>query len=164
MQIQNSSTIKELRTAAGLSISEGFPQQLANQIIPVIDINPKHLRRATILGTLLNRNTTGSNITVLSAQSEEVFVTGFNISNQQDATSDNVLIVLQATIDGVLKRFYSRQKVTATAGLINENIQLSHAIKIDLGSTIGFTLAFTVGASISDVVVYGYKVNPFENI
>lgn len=164
MKIQNSSTIKEIRTAGGLSLSEGFPSDLGNSVVPVINVNPKDYKTATVLGSLLGRATAGSGVVVLGAQTDEVFITGFMVSNVQDATSDNALIILQTTIGGVAQRIYSRRKASATAGVISDIVQLSKPIKIDLGATVTFTLTFSVGTSSSDILLYGYMTPVFESL
>lgn len=61
-QIQNSETIKEVREGARLSISEGFPQRLAEAIVPVMEVNPKQLRICNIVKSASAINATSGTI------------------------------------------------------------------------------------------------------
>ena len=73
--IQNSQTIKEIRKAAGLSISDGFPQRIADAVIPTIEVNPENFRIANVVENN-NTGTTGSFTIYTTPSNKSFYLTG----------------------------------------------------------------------------------------
>jgi len=156
--IYNSDLSKELTLGAKIQTGrDAIPNQLAEKVVPVMEVNPKLLRRATQLANLLGRTTTATGVTVMSAKTnQDVFITGLLVSNVQSAASDNVLIAITTTMDGAAKVIYRRVKATLTASNTHDYMEFNIPLKIDRGAAITFTLAFTAGTSTTDVIVFGY--------
>lgn len=160
-KIYNKDAIQAEIRSAGIVGNENIPGELADKVLPVIDITPRHHRLNTVLATLLGRTTTGTGVTVLAAQgaTKEVYITGYTFANVQDATSDNTVMSLTSTFGGVAKVFHRREKPTTTASVTDDFVSFPIPLKIDDNTAVTFTLAFTVGTSTSDVILFGYIVD-----
>lgn len=158
--IYNSQLSKEIFEGTKAQTSkEQIPTQLAEKVIPTMEVNPKLFRRTAILATTSKTTTlTGSTI-VAAVAGKEHYITGLNIANVQDATSDNVLITMAATIDGISRTIYARRKPTTTASTTYDFISFAPCIKCDKNTAITFTCAFTAGTSTTEIIVYGYSVD-----
>jgi hypothetical protein len=156
-KIYNSDLTKELRE--GAKIQQGVdttPSELADKVIPVMEVNPKILRRASqIIG--FTRNTTATNVDLITPiNGKQIFITALAVSNTQDVTSDNTRIAITANFFGITKDIYARRKTTLTASTTFDFIDFSNVLKLDENSSIKFTGAFTVGACSTDVIIFGY--------
>ncbi len=112
--------------------------------------------------------TTKTNDVVLTTSTEaRTFVTGILISGQSNVTADNVQIYVLAD---VLSEYYGKYpqivisgvylahipKLSLTVHSFQIYIPFSSPIELNPGSNVTFTNAFTVGASTTSVVVFGY--------
>jgi len=163
MQIQNSSTIRELRTAAGLSISEGFPQGLANQIVPVIELNPKLFRLTNVLRDAASVST-GSTTIFTTSSDKDFFLTNVSLTTEANATADSVFTKMEVIQDGVTRVIALIRKLSLTAHSSSLVLQFNNPLKVDRGTAITITQSFTVGASTTGGLIAGFEVEPFESL
>jgi len=156
--INNKDLTKELIDGAKIQLSfDDVPGRLASAVVPTMEVNPKLLKKTTYLGILSGRASTGSGILVYrGTDDKKVNITNINIANVQDATSDNVLMSLKATINGVVRTIWTKRKATTTAVTTNDNLYFNPALKIDKNTDIIMDLLFTAGTSILDVSILGF--------
>jgi hypothetical protein len=152
----NSNLTKELIEGGRLQITEGVPRLLAQNIQPVLEVNPKLLSRTKVLGLTIARNTSASGINIFVGTGKQAIITGIIFACVQDVTSDNVVSYINITIDGNTNTIVLNRKATTTADKVYVTIQFPIPIKIDLGSNVTFTHTFTAGSSTSDLIVFGY--------
>lgn len=158
VQVQNASTIKEIRTAAGLSLSEGFPQQLSNQIFPVININPKDYK---IAKSVDNDGTT--TYTIKAADStKEIYLTGFFLSAINTAATTCTLMRLTIVIDGATKSLGTIFLVPSGANFNSMARDFKNPVKIDKNTAVTATL--DAAASNAWAGVTYFELTPFEDI
>jgi len=165
-QVQNSSTIKEIRTAGGLSVSEGFPTSLGNQIVPVININPKDYRTTNVL--FASSSTSSGNIGIgTTSTTKDTFITSIQMSMAKDATCDvaSGAIYLDMTFNDVVRDFAYISILTLTAQSQTVFLQFANPVRVARGSSILIGAgAHTVGLFSKAAAVHGFEVEPFENL
>lgn len=160
--IYNSDLAKELVQGAKLQQNKDrIPNELAEKVVPVMEVNPKLLRRAVVLASSIGKATTVSAATFLNAANQfpnkNIFITGIDFCNSQSAASDNTAAYLQIFVDGIQRTIPLLRKTTTTAlEAYHKEIVFSDPLKMDMNTSITYTLAFTVGASVSDWIIYGY--------
>lgn len=158
--IYNSDITKELRDGAKISLREAIPTQLAEKVVPVMEVNPKLLRRSTLIGDIDGRSATSNNLVAINNKTnQDIFITDIEFTNYQDATSDNIKTIITAVLDGKSVNIFDRRKATTTA--VNDFIFLSfhNPIKIDRATDVRYTHTFTAGASIFSIKIFGYIVD-----
>lgn len=167
--IQNSSTIKEIRTSAGLSISEGFPSKIADLVMPVINVNPKDYKIDTVLGA--NASAATGHLTIFTASTTRAtYITGLDVSAIKNATNDTGTGFWSITcvINGQSQSLLNMAILTLTAQVWDKTVVFKNPILIDKGSLVRFFNSaggdYTSGAAYRACAVYGYEVEPFENI
>ena len=80
-------------------------------------------------------------------------------SNSSDAAADNTDIFTKITVNGDASlRIVDLSKQTLTAQNKVISISFPFPIKIDKGTAVIMSNAFTVGTSVTCTIVYGYKV------
>lgn len=156
--IYNTDLTRELLLAGRLQVSKDtIPTQIAEKVVPVVEVNPKLLRRSEVLGQLIGRNTTTTGTAVVSANlNKDIIITGIMVSSVQDAACDNAYIAVLAYIGGAQRYLYLARPVALTAQAINQQIMFAIPIRIDRNTAVSFAKAFAAGTSTSDCVVMGY--------
>jgi len=159
VQINNSDLSKELIQGAKIQVNrETPPNQLADKVVPVMEVNPKLLRRAMILSNGTSATTSSGSVLLAIPTGREVWITGLSISNIQDANCDNILFYIDIKDEnGTFRRLYSKQKFTLTATNMSENIQFSYPIRAY--SVVALGCSFTVGTSNTTYSILGYYVD-----
>jgi hypothetical protein len=157
-QIYNTELFKELKDGAKVQqLTSVIPNQLAEKVVPVMEVNPKLLKRATIIANKSQSSTTTGATVLTTPLGRDLFITGINVSNSQSVLSDNVVIALNTTIDGKTSQpLYYRTKETLTAGSFFDNVVFSSPVKIDQGVNILFVGVFTAGTCVSNITLFGY--------
>lgn len=159
--IYNSDLTREVRDGAKIQQSrESIPSQLADKIVPVMEVNPKLLRRARSLASLA-RSTTGTGTVMTASSNKTTILTGLTAGFIKTATCDVATgdINVYTTIGGASVALLRLPVLTLTAQEQNVSIQFSTPIEIDLGATIVFSGTFTAGSLVRTAVVYGYEVD-----
>jgi hypothetical protein len=99
MRIANPDLSKELQDAGRFQLNQGIlPTELADKIIPVIEINPKLLRRCTYIQT--NGGSAGSVTIATTPIDRDVYITAAWISVSKLVTDSNTHSQLKVTPKG----------------------------------------------------------------
>ena len=156
-KINNTNTIKEVLDGAAIQTShDQVPQELGKTVVPVMEVNPKLLRRVGFMesGT---RTSSGSTTLVTLKTDRDVWVTGFVFSSNFDAASVVTTSELRLNIGGSQR--------TVQFALTNGEIlqqEMSHTfvtpILIDRGTNVYYTLVTSAGTYSVAANVYGYYV------
>jgi hypothetical protein len=160
MQIQNEEATRIIRDQAKLTLSEGFPQVLLPNVVPVMDMTPRFHKFANVLGSA-GQIVTGSLSAFTSHATYETYVTGLCANYSKDATCDIATgsISVIAVIDGVSKQLARFSVVTLTAERENINITFRPAIKIDKNAAVLINGTYSLGLMSRNLTVYGYTSN-----
>ncbi len=147
----------ELRDVAKIQLGmDTIPNVMSNQVVPVVDINPKHSKLADILVALV-RSTTSSAVTIFAARpNQDVFITGIQLSCTQDVACDNTSTFISVTQNGAPLVICRLLRQTLTAQSSSIVVSFAKPIKIDRNTAILATGAFTVGAYSHSINITGY--------
>lgn len=161
--IYNSDLTKELVEGAKLQLSREYPpNQIADKVVPVMEVNPKLLRRTNLVRNFSSTTTAGSTTLVTAENSKDIFITGISVHIVKDAVCDaatgNVSFTLN--IDGAARTIISLGLITLTAQQISREVIFENPIKIDRGSSITYSsTTFTAGVCLRSYQIYGYYVD-----
>lgn len=161
--INNEEVSKQIINDAKLSVSEGVPNQLANQVVPVLISNP--LRKAIIAnGT---RAVTGAGqLYAVPNDGNDYYLTGLHVTLTFSAACNSVRTYIRGDLEDtkqtnmVLMDFIYVDGVTAGAGnQFTQNIQFPNPIRLTPSSTIDIVNSFAAGAQTTNAIAVLYKVN-----
>lgn len=155
MQIQNPSAAAIIREQAGLTLSEGFPQNLSSNVVPVMDMTPALQRKINFLALV---GTTGTTATLISANSgKRYLIHGFSMGFVKDAAFDGATgnVAVAAVIGGVSYNIARMSILTLTAQNIHTSAMFPFPLEIDFNSQVTFSRpASTAGTMRTDIVLY----------
>jgi len=165
MIIQNSSTIKNIRSAAGLSLSEGFPQDLRNDIQAVINVNPKDYHNSLMYST--QKTNTGAMTAFASGATDFTYVYAVNLAVVKNALCDvatgsiNITANIQDQGSVVIAAI---PILTLNAENTIQSIRYDPPLKLQKGSSItSSTNSFTAGAMSRTLSISYDQISDFEN-
>jgi len=148
VQINNSFLTKELVDGANIQVSrEQPPTQLAEKVVPVMEVNPKLLRYVNLIKES-GSSTTGNTTIWTTPTDRETYITAAFLAFAADVTADSTLYTLTCIVNGVAKALLTHRKITLTAGRDTSSISFPIPIKVDKGTNIVLTQTFTAGTSI----------------
>lgn len=158
--INNSTTIQELRQAAAIQAGkDAIPTNLSNQVVPVIEVNPKLLR----ICTLARRGSTLSNATSATVYTtpadKDFYLVGATLSMIKDVTSQSTLVTLTATVDGTSAALLVIKGLSLTIGAQTISNNWNFPIKIDRNTNITITSDSGVANIGASGIVQGYIVD-----
>lgn len=135
-----------------------IPSQLAEKVVPVMEVNPKMLRRCNIVRGQEAANSTSGTIYTTPAD-KDFFMVACQLGVIKDVTSTSTLSTLRATIDGVQQKLLEIPGITLTAQSAVVSLSFPDAIKIDRNTAIVITASTNV-ANIQTVgTIIGYTVD-----
>lgn len=164
-QIQNSSTIKEIRRVGGLSIAEGFPTQLANQVLPIVECNPLMLPKKVLFAS--NGQSISGTLGILTpSSSRDTYLTGITLSIAKDASCDIATGAVRVigTIGGVSVSLLGISCITLTAQNSTVTVQFTEPVKVDRSALISYNTTFTAGVCASWCTLNYFEIEAFENL
>jgi hypothetical protein len=159
-QINNSDLIKALIDGARLhAAAEKIPDKIASVVVPVLDVTPSFHRIVNIV-KFNGTSSTGSSIIYTTPTNKDFYLAGAFISANFDATADNVLTRMLVFINSTDIQLLQMNKNSLTAFSGYMNREFTTLIKIDRGTPITITSAFTVGAGTYSGGICGIEVEP----
>lgn len=160
-QIHNSELLKGMQDSAKLqTIRDRIPDQLADKIVPVMEVNPKLLRVCNIVRGA-NKATTASATLYTTPTDKDFYLTGIALSYTKNVTCDTATGALNVTvyIDGALQTLFSLAKLTLTAEEKTGSITFPIPVKLDRNTPITYGTTWTAGAMIQAISIVGYTVD-----
>lgn len=161
--INNSSLSKELIDGAKIQISyDKVPNQLADKVVPVMEVNPKMLRRLNVL--VSGNRSAASALTIYTTPAiSDFYLTSITASFIKDVLNDHSTggaSLVNATINGVVTGILQAPVITLTAQSGVLTLNLPYPIKIDNGTNIQIA-GVTVGAGtfVRTATIAGYIVD-----
>lgn len=160
---RNSNLSEEIRDVFKLQQNvDGQISNIAGQIIPVVDVNPKHSRISNF-STDSFRTASSTGTVYTTPLNREFYLTGISGSFIKDAANDHptgVAYLCGVMIDGVQKYIAQLATITLTAQSGGYAINFSHPLKIDKNTSIiipGVTIG--VGNFSRTLSIYGFHVD-----
>lgn len=164
-QIHNSRLTKELSESAKIAVSrDAIPSQLAEKVVPVIDVHPDHnirLKSFASLGSLSNATT----FTWYTADAnKDTFICAVNLSMIKDATSQATdMAMTYVDENGATQRLVRIAGITLTAQNVNITQSFPFPIKIKKGTSIILTSDSNAANIVMRACVQGYEIDNPNN-
>lgn len=155
-QIYSSDLTKELRDGAKIQIAiDKIPNELAEKVVPVMEVNPRLVKIARIVKGSVASNAVSTTI-YTTPSDQDFYLTSATLCWTKDATATTTEISLKAYIDGSNPRILSVGTITLTAqtGEIGNNFP--HPIKIDRGTAITIAASTAIGNFTAAGCIQGY--------
>ena len=161
--IYNSNLSKEIQEGAKLQVRDRMPNELADKVIPTMEVNPKAFRAIT-WSKDFTRATSAAGVTVASTEAEKrTFLKGVSIQVQSGVTADNTTITFSGKVVGqssggtVLIRL---DKLTTTACTLSKEVFYDcQGLELQPGTTMTLSNTFTAGNSITSITLWGYTID-----
>jgi hypothetical protein len=156
-QIYNSDLTEQLIRGAKIQQNKDFiPNQIADKVVPVMEVNPRLLKFGKILA---NAEATNATTTTLYSvpTNKDTFITGLQYAYIKDATSTSTFGAIDYYQDGAVFRLVDIPLLTLTAGTGIFSIIFPHPIKPDKGSIIYLKHSTNVANMTSGCVLFGYQ-------
>lgn len=156
--IYNGDLKRELISAVGIQTArEQVPNQIADKVVPVIDVNPNSHRIINIITTSYANN---ANATIYTTPTnKDFYLTSVVLCRTKDAASDDTYSFLGGTIEGAQVSFIRLSGITLTAQQQEVAINYPLPVKIDRGTTITLSkTSTTVGVNNLTGSISGYTV------
>lgn len=153
----NSEQVKEEIKALGLQPSA----QIIPQPIPVVETNPKLLRRADIVRSTSDTDGSTAGLTIYTTPSDKDFyLTGAHIAQTQDAASTNAFAYIRGFPygDNTAREFVSLAFQASTAGSYSMVRDFSIPIKLARNSIISYVTSTAVANQAARIGIVGYTV------
>ena len=148
--IYNSDLTKELQQGGKTQIRDRIPSELAEKVVPVMEVNPKLLRRCKVVKFLTGLNNSGGTIYTPNAN-KKLYIVSAYLSWQKDVAATLTEIALRGTIDGVSNtKILSLSGLTTTIDSKSLSIAFPFPIEISQGGLV--SLGTTGGVAAGNVV------------
>ena len=161
--IHNSDVFKEIRDGARIQqLSEVIPSQIADKVVPVMEVNPKMLKYVNIVQRASSA-ATGTTAVYTTPTNAEFYLTSIMLSFSATVTNDQVGLYLSAfpfqTLTAV--RLLDINVVTLVAQSQTFQKDYTYPIKIEKGTAINLVKAYAAGAGVYSCTICGYTIeNP----
>lgn len=154
--IYNSDLFKELASAAKIQVSvDNIPNQLAEKVVPVMEVNPKLLRRTEIIRHNDATNATSATI-YTTPTNQDFYLTHLTLSTMKDVNSAATFSAISCVIDGITRYAATLGFITLTASKDSLSLSFITPIKCDRNTTIGIVNSSAVANIITIGSIGGY--------
>lgn len=151
--VTRTSILNKMQDLAGLqTAAEAIPNQLSNTIAPVLDIAPKF----TTIVKASSLATSAPATIYTTPTNKDFYLTFLSLSVSKDAACDGVDYYITIYIDGAAIRFPRMAMQTLTASSMTREISFAYPIKVDRGTAIQISGAFTVGTQQRNAEICGF--------
>lgn len=158
-KIHNTDLTHEIVEAAQLQLSrDKLPTEIADKVVPVIEVNPKLFRNTTLFKYKAD---TGSGGTIFTTDSDKyTYITGVQMSLTKDVVSTITDARVGATLfSGEVVRLMELSFLTTTIANKDMFVSFTNPVKLKQGTTVSTTLnGGGVGAHRCSTCVFGYQV------
>lgn len=161
MENRNSSLSEQLRdTFKSQPNIDGIIKNVAMQIVPVVDVNPEHNRKTTVIR---QSGSTGTAATTLytTPTNQDFYLTEASLAYVKNAAFDGAtsasLFSINLVIGGATTSVIKLPNITLTAGQDSVYLPISPPLKVDRGTNITISAtSFTAGVLVKTGTVMGY--------
>ncbi len=159
-QIHNTDLFKELKDGIKIQqMRDVIPSQLAEKVVPVMEVNPKLLRRINVMKKGAASNATSSTI-YTTPTDKDFFLTNATICAWKDVTAVAASQRLNVTIDGAVTPIFTIETLTLTAiQPVTASLNFSCPLKIDRGTGISVTNDNATANTKVAATIFGYLVD-----
>lgn len=159
--IYNSELTKELVAGAKIQQSKELPPtQLADKVVPVMEVNPRLLIKPDIFGDATSA-ATGTFTIFTTPATGDFYMTSIQAGYIKDVLCDVASggIYVTASIKGVTTALIAFPVITTTVQSASLFFNFAQPIKIDRYTNVTFSGTFGAGVLIRSGVVHGYRTD-----
>jgi hypothetical protein len=157
--INNSQLSKELIDGAKIQTSfDKIPTQLADKVVPVMEVNPKMLRMCNVAKSSTATNATSATL-YTTPTDRDFYLCGLALSTIKDVTSTSLSSGITTTINGASVTLLSIASLSLTVQNSSTNLVISPPILVDRGVTIAVTNSTNVANITSRASLVGYTID-----
>lgn len=159
--IYNSNLTKELVDVGKLQVSrDKIPNEFADKIIPVVDVNPKHARITNFILPVTASNSASTSVHTVDSN-KETYITDLQLSLSKDAAAVAVIFYVTVqpdytTTDTAI--FYFNALTLTAEQCINGSLHLKNPIRLKKGSQIYLKANNATGNFRLDGCIFGYTI------
>lgn len=154
-RVNRSSVLLWIQETLGIQSGvNSIPVELANNIQPIFDIQPK-------VSTVLKsgaRSSTGSSTIYTTPADKDFFLTFVTLTLTKDATCDNTLTSVSVVNGGATTNLAIITSQTLTAYTNQIVVNLSYPLKVDRNTAIQLSATFTAGTLSTRTTLGGFIV------
>lgn len=161
VDVQNTEVIDRISQDIKESNLNTLPKTLNNSVQPILIINP--LERTNPVHASGNASTTGTVTIFTTPSSRDFYITSIALAFTADATSDSTSVLVSGQIHGQAATTLLVLRKAATVAN-NQSLSVSFPVplRMERGTTITTTSAFTVGAQTSTTSISGFTVDTLQ--
>lgn len=157
--IHNTDLTKELKDGGRLQqLKDVIPSQLADKVVPVMEVNPKLLRNLEIRDATAT-NATSATILTTPATGQDVYLIGASLSMIKDATATSTASRVVLATDAGSYSILNIAGLTLTAQSETMTIALPRPIKLARNTTVTVRNSTNVGNVTSIGAIFYYVVD-----
>lgn len=158
--IYNSQLSQELTDGAKIQVSKDkIPTELAEKVIPVMEVNPKLFRRINVIKAGIALNVTGTGV-YTTPTDKDFYLCGAQLSLIKDVTSTSTFTYLSCTDEyGALQTLLKIVSLSLTPQIDGCTADFTIPIKLKRGSVIGINNFTNVANITSHACIWGYTVD-----
>ncbi len=160
--IYNSELSKGIVESARLQQNRDIiPNQLAEKVVPVMEVNPQILRKSKGIPLLLTGLVNTTSATIFTSDSiKKTYLTGATLSMIKDATSTATDMGIQFTnADSTVCKICRMAGITLTADSKENSITFDKPIEIKRGSNIVLTSDTNVANIVLRASLFGFEID-----
>jgi len=155
--INNSDLFKELKEGARIQqLSDVVPNQLGNQIIPVMEVNPKLMRRINVLARI---SAFGTATVYTTPANQDFYLVGVCIqaanSTASQASTATVTITPFGAAATIFNSLYLRTSVILDVASGVSNMILPIPIKLERNTNVAYAAS---NIAVGSIIVMGYVI------
>ena len=156
-KIYNSELFRELTQGGKIQTSiDRIPSELAEKVVPVMEVNPKLLKELNIIKNTEAFNTTSATI-YTTPSDKDFYLTGYALSVTKDAGSTSQKSWISCTINGATTIIVRIETINGQIDSGNLSHTFLYPIKIDKNTTITVNNSTAVASIQANATIYGYE-------
>jgi len=157
--IYNSDLSKELQEGGRLSVRDKMPNELADKVVPVMEVNPKVLRRINWNFAGAATNATSTSLGTISS-TKDTYIVAASMSLSKDVTAVTTFVRLNAVMEnGQTVVLCPIGCLTLTAETHDMAVSFPFPIKLKKGTSITVTASSATGNFNVFASAVGYEVD-----
>jgi len=158
-KIFNSELTKELTEGAKIQTSfDKVPNEIAEKVVPVMEVNPKLLKTIDYVKSASLTNSTSTNI-YTTPTNRDFYIVSAEISMIKDVTATTDGLFMNTTINGVAVNLLGFPGITLTPAEGTATLNPCRPIKIDRGVNIALSSNTNVGNFKMFGTILGFHVD-----
>ena len=149
----------ELRDVAKIQAgADIIPSIMSNQVVPVVDVNPKHSRICNFMKSAALSNALAANLGTAD-NGKQTFLTGATVTAKFHTGGAATLVSLRLTSGGAARNIMNLVNFAGDGTTHGLSINFSCPIPVDAGTTISVTCDVAELATVAGASVYGFTVD-----